>query len=165
MIVALLLAGIETAGIFLYPVPTVVILVRHAERAAAPPGDPPLTGAGRQRAQTLVHVAGPAGVSAIFATEFQRTQQTVHPLAAQLGIPATVVSAADVNGLVSQMLSPRGRTVLAACHTDTIPRIIDALGGGTVEPVAETDFDILFVVVIPRAGRTRVVKLHYGDPT
>ena len=45
--------------------PTVVLLVRHAEKEAQPAQDPPLTDAGSARARALVAVARDAGVSAI----------------------------------------------------------------------------------------------------
>ena len=45
--------------------PTVVLLVRHAEKEAQPAQDPPLTDAGAARARALVAVARDAGVSAI----------------------------------------------------------------------------------------------------
>ena len=54
--------------------PAVVIVVRHAEKAAAPAEDPPLTAAGKKRAEELVRVvalwrASGAKVTGLFATE------------------------------------------------------------------------------------------------
>src|SRR6478672_13139476 len=71
--------------------PTVILLVRHAEKAAQPPQDPPLTEAGLARAQALVAVARDAGVSAIITTQYERTRKTAEPTAAALHITPEVV--------------------------------------------------------------------------
>jgi len=44
---------------------TTVILVRHAEKAAEPREDPPLSDAGRTRAEALARAVSPTGVTAI----------------------------------------------------------------------------------------------------
>src|SRR4051812_26478515 len=84
--------------------PTVVLLVRHAEKAAPPAADPPLTTEGTARAAKLVRLARDSGAKTIYATEYLRTQQTVQPLAAQLGITVTPRPAADVEGVVADIL-------------------------------------------------------------
>ena len=48
--------------------PTIVLLVRHAEKAARPVDDPPLTRAGRRGALALREMVRGAGVDAILAT-------------------------------------------------------------------------------------------------
>jgi len=141
---------------------TTVLLIRHAEPGDTPPGNPTLNAAGQARAQTLRHVAGSAGVAAIFATELTRTQETVQPLATQLGLSVTQVPAADVAGLVSQIrTSHRGQVVLVAGHSNTVPQIIQELGGGTVT-IADTEFDNLFVVTIGWK-RVKLLRLKYGS--
>jgi len=153
-------------GVYLcWPRPiTTVLLVRHAEPADTPPGNPTLNPAGQARAQELVHAAGSAGVAAIFATELTRTQQTVQPLAMQLGLSVTQVPAADVAGLVGQIrTSHRGQVVLVAGHSNTVPQIIQELGGGTVT-IGDGEFDNLFVVTICWK-RVKVLRLKYGAQT
>src|SRR5438132_12240842 len=60
---------------------TTVILVRHAEKVIDPNNnDPDLSLAGQARAQELARMFGDAGVNAIYATQYKRTQQTVKPL-------------------------------------------------------------------------------------
>ena len=49
--------------------PTVVLLVRHAEKSTQPPQDPPLSEAGSARAQALVAVAPDAGVTAMITPQ------------------------------------------------------------------------------------------------
>lgn len=148
---------------------TTVLIVRHAEKGTTPPNDPPLTtepnGGGAARAQALARVAADANVRAVYATEFARTQQTVQPLATQLGLSVTQLNAGDTDALVNHILSNhRGETVLVAGHSNTVPQIIDKLQGGQVTPVAETEFDKLFVVTVYRWRRAKVVQLRYGNP-
>ena len=182
VVVLLIMLGI----IFWWPPsPTVVLVIRHAERNDGAPGctpatiysrpNPPLaldTTGESPRAQALAHVAGDAGLAPIYAGEFCRTQLTVQPLATQMGLAVTVVNqfAADgsvnVDEVVTQLKSHKGKVVLVAGHTNTVPVIIDKLGGGTITAIPEEDFDNMYVVVIPRLlGKTKVVHLKYGAPS
>jgi phosphohistidine phosphatase SixA len=150
---------------FFSPV-TTVLIVRHAEKGSAPPNDPQLTADGQARAQALVRVVGEANVRAIYATEFARTQQTVQPLATQLGLPVRQISASDTDGLVGDILSNhRGEVVVVAGHSNTVPIIIEKLQGGQIPPIAETEFDKLFIVTVYRLRRAKVVQLRYGSGT
>lgn len=146
------------------PRETVVIVVRHAEKASVPADDPPLTDAGRKRALALSHALSQAGVKAIFATQYQRTQQTVDPSAQAFKIGVTVIDATKSATLAGQVLEKhRGGVVLVAGHSNTIPDIIAALGGGHIPPIAESDYDDLFIVSIPGNGPSRVLHLQYGQ--
>ena len=143
---------------------TTALVVRHAEKAAAG-GDPPLSADGQARAQTLVHVAGDAGVVAVYATEWQRTQQTVQPLADHLVLPVTVVNADDISGLVDQVLADHaGEVVVISGHTNTVPDIIEEFGADPVPAIAENEYDNLYVVTVYRFNRAKVLHLNYGDP-
>jgi broad specificity phosphatase PhoE len=146
--------------------PTVALIIRHAEKASTPADNPPLSAGGQARAQELIHVLGEAGVSAIYATQFLRTQQTVEPLASHLGIAITEVAAVDIDGLINQLRRDYpGRVVLIAGHSNTLPQIIEKLGGGNIAPIAEDKFDNLFLVSIPWIGRAKTVHLKYGSPS
>jgi broad specificity phosphatase PhoE len=160
-----LLALVAAAIVIFWNPRTVVLLVRHAERAAQAGNDPPLSMAGEERAETLAHVAGDAGVSAVFVSEFQRTQQTAAPLAMALGLTPIEIPAADVAALVTEIRGRRGSTILVVGHSNTVPQIIDELGGGIVPAIAENEFDNLYVLFIPRWGSPRLVRLKYGEPT
>ena len=143
---------------------TTVLLVRHAEKAGETV-DPPLSAEGQARAQTLTHVAGDAGVIAVYATQFVRTQQTVQPLATLLGVSVTEVSASDVAGLVDQVLADHsGEVVLIAGHSNTVPDIVVEFGADPISLIAENEFDNLFVVTVYRFRTAKVVHLNYGEP-
>ena len=144
---------------------TTVLLVRHAEKIMQGT-DPPLNNEGQARALSLAHVAGEAGVTAIYASQYQRTQQTVEPLSTQLGLTVIQINSTNVNGLVEHMLSNyAGGVVLVAGHSDTIPLIISELGGGPISPIQESEYDNLFVLTVFRFGDVKVLNLKYGDPS
>lgn len=147
--------------------PITVILLRHAERASTPANDPPLTPAGEARARDLAGAVGTARVSAIFTTQFRRSVQTAQPLADQLSLTPVVltVDPANVEAYVQELVTrirllPTQSTVLVVSHTNTIPLIVTALGGPTIPPVLESEFDKLFVIEAPkRSGKARVVQV------
>jgi hypothetical protein len=64
----------------------VIVVVRHANKAAEPTDDPPLTQAGLKRAEDLAQALRNAGVTAIITTELHRTRETAEPLAKALGL-------------------------------------------------------------------------------
>src|SRR4030095_6326971 len=103
---------------------TVVLLVRHAERAPGT-GDVPISDVGQARAQALAEIGKIAGVSAIITTQFQRTRQTAAPLAAPLGsTPATVTTQSDVKAHAAEVAAAvrlqAGKTVLVVGHSNTV---------------------------------------------
>lgn len=141
-----------------------IVLVRHAERADAGTGpptmaaDPSLSDAGRARAASLAAMLKDAGVTAIFATEFKRTQETAMPLARALGLEPTTVPAKDVTGLVDRLRKARG-TVLVVGHSNTVPEIIKALGVPTAPSIADDEYDNLFIV--STAATPQLLRLRF----
>jgi broad specificity phosphatase PhoE len=160
-----LLALVAAALLIIWNPTTVVLLVRHGERAAQPGNDPPLSTDGLQRAERLAHAAGDAGVSAVFVSEFQRTHQTAAPLLTALSLTPIEIPAADVAGLAAEIRRHRGSTILVAGHSNTVPQIVAELGGGDIPAIADDEFDNLYVLFIPRWGFTRLLRLKYGEPT
>lgn len=147
--------------------PTVVMVVRHAEKASATAKDPPLSVAGKARARALAHVAGAAGVSAIYVTQFQRTKATAAPLAAQLHLTPIEHAAADTAGLVAAVRSDQiGKTVLIAGHSNTVNEIVAALTGTPMDELPDSQYDNLFVVTVPAGAATgTLTHLKYGART
>jgi broad specificity phosphatase PhoE len=151
--------------------PTVVLVVRHAEKVADGSADPELSEAGQKRAQALADVAEEAGVVAVYTTQFKRTRETARPLAERLKIPAVVVEATRENArthpaaLAKQILAKHaGQTVLVVGHSNTVPLIVEALGGRRPPDLDDaTEFDRLFVVIVPKDGRAQVVRARYGE--
>jgi len=155
---------------------TTVFLVRHAERAREPAQDPPLTDAGKARAEALARLLSGAGVKAVYTSQFARTKQTAEPLAKLLGVPASVValslkpdkprevSEQSIRELKSKVEAHAGEAVLVVGHTNSVPDLIRELGGDVVPTIEESKFDDLFVVTVYAPGRAKVVHLKYGAP-
>lgn len=154
------------------PGATTVFLVRHAERAVpgdpefdpSDPSDPPLNAAGRARAEELARVLREAGVTAVYASQFKRTRQTVEPLASGAGLPVTVHDARDSAGLAGIIAAlETGAVVLIAGHSNTVPELVEALGAPPVAPIEDAwEYDNLFVVTLDGAGEASVRTLKYG---
>ena len=107
---------------------------------------------------------GDAGIKAIYATQYKRTQQTVKPLAEKIGVPATTIDAKNTAELVKQIRAQHnGEVVFIAGHNNTVPEIIAALGGPQLPTIPETEFDNLYVVTIYRVGKAKVLKMKYGS--
>ena len=140
-----------------------VFLVRHAETAAAGAGerDPELSAAGRERAERLADLLKDAGITAVCATEFRRTQATATPTARMAGVEVTVVPGAAGSASVAAWLrEPRAGAALVVGHSNTLPEILRALGVPTPAAIAESEYDHLFVFV-PGAPEPRVIPLRY----
>jgi broad specificity phosphatase PhoE len=143
----------------------VAVIIRHAEKAAEPEDDPPLAEAGRTRAAELARMLAGSGVSALYASDRRRTQETVQPLAERLGLTPRVVPAGDTAAVAEQIRQHAGGLVVVAAHSNTVGPIIEALGGGPIPPIDDGDYDDLFVVTVLAPGKARVLRLSYGLPT
>jgi broad specificity phosphatase PhoE len=145
-----------------------VYVVRHAEKAAAPAGDPPLSPAGQARAKALVDSATHAGVRAIITTQFLRTKETAAPTALALGITPEVVPATSprsIDDVVAAVRKHVGQTVLVVGHSNTVPEIIAKLGAEEPPAICDSEYDDLYVVKIGTDGKATVAHGHYGART
>lgn len=143
-----------------------VILIRHAEKKIVPPEnkDPDLSPAGMARAQELVRMFGDTGVTAIYATQYKRTQQTAKPLADKLALQVTQVEAKNTSDLVKQIRSRKaGEVIFIAGHNNSVPEIIAALGGPQLPIIPETEYDNLFILTVQSDGATKLIKMRYGS--
>ena len=142
-----------------------VYVVRHAEKVRTDPDDkdPPLTCTGAERALVLAKALRSVKFSAIYATEYRRTQLTVEPTAKRMKIKTTLVKAKGTKKLATLLKErPRGETVLVAAHSNTISSLLRALGVNESVSIKEEDYDNLFVVVPAETGSPIFLRLHYG---
>ncbi len=142
---------------------TTIFVMRHAEKAAVPSEDPPLSPAGEARALELAQHFGRApkglGLDSIIVSEFRRTQETVRPLANRLGVPVIVVPANEPAQAAQRALDEnRGGRVLIVGHSNTVPDIVHELSGEDIPPMPESDYGILYMVAVPRFSRAAVTR-------
>src|SRR5213596_2861233 len=86
----------------------VVVVVRHAEKAANGGNDPDLSSAGRARADALARILKDSSITAIFTSEFKRTQETAAPTATSTHVAPTVVTAKDTAAVVVRLHQVNG---------------------------------------------------------
>jgi broad specificity phosphatase PhoE len=189
VVIAVLFLLLLPALVFLYllawQTETTILLVRHAECAAGepaagecpPPGlgeavrdsyGPTVTAEGKARAEALAHAASEANVSAVYVSEYCRSQWTAKPFLDRTAgaVAARQFAASDVRGLLRDILTEhRGGTVLVSSHSDRIPQIVSALGARQPPQLADGDYDDLFVITVYRFGAPRVLRLKYGRET
>ena len=84
-----------------------------------------------------------AKLTAIYTSEYKRTQETAAPLAESSGIRPEVVAADDSRLLLAKLKAARGN-VLVIGHSNTLPQIINALGVSDRVAITESDYDNLF---------------------
>ena len=144
---------------------TTIFLVRHAEKELNGGTDPPLTTEGYARADVLALALEEAGIDAIFATEYQRTQQTVGPSADVYRLKPMIHSSSDTEGLIDQIFSDyMGEEVLVSGHSNTLPEMLQELGIESAPGIPDEVYDNLFIVRV-RHGifrKARLIHLKYG---
>jgi len=178
---ALLAAPMAAAGCGGVPSPspstqgaTTVILVRHAEKMTTDPRDPnpALTPEGEQRARELARLLRDRHVAGVITTQFARTSLTGKPTADAAHVPldSVLVSrdlAAHVAAVAERVRTRyAGKTVLVVGHSNTVTKIIAALGGPPLADICDPAYGNLFTLVIPAEGAPRLTRGHYGaaDP-
>lgn len=148
--------------------PITVYIVRHAEKAAAPAADPPLTPAGQARARVLADTARAEHVSVIITTQFRRTKETAAPSARRREIKPEVIPATGpqhIQDVVAAIRKHGGQTVLVVEHSNTVPEIIAALGAPQPPAICDAEYDNMYVVRIAADGKATVQREHYGART
>ncbi len=149
---------------------TTIIFVRHAEKELNAGDNPGLSDAGRRRVaeltRQLVDADVVAGIDAIYATPFRRTQETAQPLAEALDLPINSYDAADRETVLETILKEhKGKIILVVGHRDTLSELIANLGANkNVPPIDELEYDNIYIISIPWFGKTKTIRMRFGDP-
>jgi len=146
-----------------------VIVVRHAEKASAPEEDPPLSEQGEARATLLERMLRDASPTLLLGTELIRTQRTLEPLAAELGLLVDIHESDDPYGMAARVREFDRPVSVVAAHGDTVVPILEALTGLDLENLHPIGYDDFFVVAIAPgvtdgSGRSAasVLRMKYG---
>ena len=138
----------------------VVVIVRHAEKATNGGNDPDLSSAGRARAEALARILKDSDITAIFTSEFKRTQETAAPTATSTQVTPMVVAAKDTAALVARLHQLNGNALVVG-HGDTIPNLVKALGINSPINIPDADYSELFIVIL--GDKPQLFRLHYPD--
>lgn len=136
----------------------IVFIVRHAEKANSGGKDPELSVQGQKRADALANILKDSQITAVFVTEFKRTQETAAPTARAAHVSPALVPANDTGALVGKLRALNGNALVVG-HGNTIPDLLKALGIATPVNIPEDDYSEIFAVLLGDAPR--LLRLHY----
>jgi broad specificity phosphatase PhoE len=146
---------------------TMIILVRHAEKASDDAKDPNLSERGMARANQLAAVLKDTDIAAVYATQYKRTQQTAQAIAALDGLPVQVreVTAENAKNYAADLVKEikkkhSGEAVLIVGHSNTVPELVKYLTGKDITPIADNEFDRLYILSINK--KTRLISTTYS---
>ncbi len=118
---------------FGYSQTTTIILIRHAEKDTTAPGstmmkaDPPLSVAGKRRAERLPDILKDYQPDSIYTTNYVRTKSTVEPLAQKYHLPPILYDPKDLGSLAEKLIHLNGKTVVVAGHSNTTPMLVNLI--------------------------------------
>jgi broad specificity phosphatase PhoE len=145
---------------------TTVILLRHAEKSGTGT-DPLLNTDGQLRSQELSRILGNVVINNIYTTPFNRTRQTVTPLAASKGLtPIEYDANISATQLANKIKSEnKSKTAVVVGHSNTIPELLKTFSNNAfVVQIAESQYDNLFIASL-HADKPTIVHLKYGKET
>ncbi|WP_373331303.1 SixA phosphatase family protein [Salmonirosea aquatica] len=139
-------------------------MVRHAEKAATPANDPPLTAVGQQRAQALLDTLRNKNIEYIFSTNTLRTRSTAEPLSQAIGVPIEPYATDTLWEVARRLTKLRGGNVLVVGHSNTLLPLLDQLPvTHQKKTIPDSDYDNLFIVTVKRRFlRPPLIRLEEG---
>ena len=138
---------------------TVVYLVRHAEKVDDS-RDPPLSGAGRERAALLAEMLRDARLTHLHSTDLERTRDTAAPIARQSGLQVQLYDPQDLEGFAARLRATPGRHLVSG-HSNTTPELVRLLGGQSSD-MPDPEYDRLYVLTLEPGGGATTVLIRYG---
>ena len=137
-LLALALSALSACAATPEPAPPPTWVMRHLNTPAGE-RDPDLTVEGQRTATALASWFRADPPRAIYVSDYRRTRQTAAPLAARLGLTPIVYDPADTPGLIARVRATPG-PVLIVGHSNTVPDIVEQLGGTRPGPLVHEDF-------------------------
>ncbi|HIB02665.1 MAG TPA: hypothetical protein EYO34_04815 [Candidatus Marinimicrobia bacterium] len=128
--------------------PSVVYLIRHAEKMIIPgEDDPDLTSEGFERAEALALAMSTIEAGAVYSSQYKRTQQTVAPLTKAWSVEAVVISADDPEKQIDVLFKNNcDQNVVIAGHSNTLPGLIELLVIPEKITIEDDQYGDLYVV-------------------
>lgn len=141
---------------------TTVILMRHGEKVNDGTDDPALTSQGLERATRLAELLKNTTVDAIYSSPFQRTRNTIAPLAQAKGLAVQTYDPKKPEEIDVILKKHAGHTVVVCGHSNTTPRMANRLlGKAQFKDFEETEFGNLLVIDVLESGAAKVTVLNY----
>ena len=129
-------------------------VVRHFD---TPKGerDPDLLPQGTARAEALARWFRGKRLCAILVTQYKRTRQTAAPTAAGRSVAIQTYDAADTAGAVARAKAS-ACPVLIVGHSNTVPDIVEKLGGTRPTELSHEDFGDVWTVADGKTDRVTI---------
>lgn len=161
-ILVLCISLIFFAGQHVYGQPsklTTFILVRHAEKSTNHPNDPDLSDEGEFRAKGLAAKLEYAQIDVALSTPFKRTNQTLTPVTTQKDLDIIEYDPNDKNFIQKIYKTYKGKSILIAGHSNTIPFYVNQLASTDLEQSDESEYDKIYIVTLKKMGKGKVLIL------
>jgi 2,3-bisphosphoglycerate-dependent phosphoglycerate mutase len=146
---------------------TTFIIMRHAEKESTGT-DPNLTSDGILRADELKRILNNISIKTIYSTPFNRTRQTVQPLATSKSLSITeYATSTPYAQLVSDIRAAnKGKVVVIVGHSNTVPDILKEISNNSFNiTISDSQYDNLFIVSLPEKLSPTITQLKYGKET
>ena len=147
--------------------PTIIYLVRHAEKVTTDPAnkDPLLTEKGQKRSLALSKKLKNQSLSSVYCTDYQRIKLTATPIAEKQNLTLQIYNPKSLKAFAEKVMQDNnGKKVLIVGHSNTVLETIEALGGKRpIATISDNEYDYFFTVKIFAEGLVKVEFGHYGD--
>ena len=146
-------------------------VVRHAEKQTTQSNEtmmsnnPPLSEAGKQRAEALKDLLQSEKIGYIFSTNTVRTLSTAEPVKNYFNLETEVYEANPDDSFISRLLSLDKNTLIVG-HSNTVDDIVNKLCGSVKisEDLQDAAYDNLFVIT--KKGTTITFENRkFGNPS
>tara|TARA_R110002126_G_scaffold8953_10_gene41174 strand:+ start:3546 stop:4055 length:510 start_codon:yes stop_codon:yes gene_type:complete len=131
-----------------------IYLVRHAEKEDDSK-DPVLSVCGQARAQALAAYFADVPLAAVYATPYQRTQQTAAAVANNQKLPVKPYDPRQP-ALLQQQLQAYAQPFLVVGHSNTVPELVKLFSGIEVAPLTEQQYNLLYQVQLGDHGSVTI---------
>ena len=133
-------------------------IVRHAEKQDNTPYSV-LSEAGHKRALLLRDSLIDKKIDIIYATPFQRTQETARPLSEALHKPLSIYRN-NAHDSIATVIRNSKHNILLVGHSGNIPSIILGITGQKVSPIGESEYDNIYIIKTKKGTRTLIQKKY-----
>jgi phosphohistidine phosphatase SixA len=151
--VALLVAFASAVGHAATPAQPNIYVMRHLHTPAGV-SDPDLTDEGKKYAAAVSHSFQRDPPDVIYVSSTKRAQQTAAPLADRLKLTPKIYDPRDTPGLIASVSAETG-TVLIVGHSNTVPDIVEKLGGQRPDDLSHEDFGDIWHIAGPEKITTQ----------
>ena len=151
--VALLVSFASAVGHAATPAQPNIYVMRHLHTPAGV-SDPDLTDEGKKYAAAVSHSFQRDPPDVIYVSSTKRAQQTAAPLAERLKLTPKIYDPRDTPGLIASVSAETG-TVLIVGHSNTVPDIVEKLGGQRPDDLSHEDFGDIWHIAGPEKITTQ----------